>query len=219
MQCPYCGATNRDDAAFCLTCRATLGPGVSPPREHAGAAPAPSPEPWQTPNYERTVVQGPVYTYAAFWPRFGAWLLDALFSTLLAAIPAVVLAIVFAVLVASNQEEAFTRAEEDRRNEEIGLAALGGFVLGYVPVYLAYHTIANAKGGGWGKRIAGLRVLRERDGALPGYGTGFLRAFVPVTLWLLISILWLLDHLWCIWDRQKQTWHDKIAGTVVVAIS
>ncbi|MBI5289209.1 MAG: RDD family protein [Chloroflexi bacterium] len=61
-------------------------------------------------------------------------------------------------------------------------------------------------------------MLRERDGSAPGYGTGFIRAFVSLALWIFISILWLLDKLWCIWDRQKQTWHDKIAGTVVVAV-
>jgi uncharacterized RDD family membrane protein YckC len=149
-------------------------------------------------------------------------LLDLLFSTLLAAIPAVILAIVLAVAVSSGHETAFTQAQEDQQNEELGLAILGGAVLGFLPVYLAYHTIANAKGGGWGKRIAGLRVLRERDGALPGYGTGFLRTIAPSLIGLpplIGNLLQLLDYLWCVWDRQKQTWHDKISGTVVVAVN
>jgi len=25
-----------------------------------------------------------------------------------------------------------------------------------------------------------------------------------------------LGFLWCIWDSEQQTWHDKVAGTVVV---
>ena len=25
-----------------------------------------------------------------------------------------------------------------------------------------------------------------------------------------------LGYLWAIWDKQKQGWHDKMAGTVVV---
>ena len=25
-----------------------------------------------------------------------------------------------------------------------------------------------------------------------------------------------LGYLWCAWDPEKQTWHDKLAGTVVV---
>jgi uncharacterized RDD family membrane protein YckC len=160
-----------------------------------------------------------VYTLAAFWPRAGAWLLDLLFATLLAAIPGVILAIVLAFAVANSQEEPRTVFEEQDQEDDVALAAVGGFLLGYYPVYLAYFTIANAKGGGWGKRIVGLRILRHRDGAQPGYGTGFLRTIAPTLIGLVPlvgSILQLLDYLWCIWDGQKQTWHDKIAGTIVV---
>ena len=160
-----------------------------------------------------------MYTLAAFWPRAGAWLLDLLFSTLLGAIPGVILAIVLALAVASSQDEAFTQAQEDQNNENIAIAAIAGFALGFYPVQLAYYTIANAKGGGWGKRIVGLRILRQRDGALPGYGTGFLRTIAPSLIGLvpLVSyILVPLNYLWCIWDSQKQCWHDKMAGTIVV---
>lgn len=212
MFCPNCGATNPDDAAFCRSCRQTIS--VPPPQP---AAPGAS-EPWGS---QSTLSAGePQYlTYAAFWPRFGAYLLDLLFSTLIAAIPAVLLAILFAVLVASNQEEVFTQTQEDEQAEQIAYAIVGGFLVGYLPVYFAYHTIANAKGGGWGKRIVGLRVLRARDGALPGYGSGFLRTIAPSLIGfvpLVGGILQLIGYLSCIWDSQKQTWHDKIAGTVVV---
>jgi uncharacterized RDD family membrane protein YckC len=192
-----------------------MQPTQSPPLPDASASAQPQ---WQTPFYDRQAYSGPVFTYAAFWPRFGAWLLDLLFSLLIAAIPAVILAVVLALAVSSSQEEAFTSFEEDQQNEDIALAAVGGAVLGYFPVYLAYHTIANAKGGGWGKRIVGLRVLRERDGELPGYGTGFLRIFITMVMGA-VNLVQLLDYLWCIWDAQKQTWHDKISGTVVVAVS
>ncbi len=33
---------------------------------------------------------------------------------------------------------------------------------------------------------------------------------------LRISLASLLDDLWMLWDKQKQTLHDKIAGTIVV---
>ena len=25
-----------------------------------------------------------------------------------------------------------------------------------------------------------------------------------------------LGFLWCLWDPEQQTWHDKVAGTIVV---
>lgn len=220
MLCPNCGAPNRDDAAFCLTCRKSLERG-SVAAQPAPATSAPQ-QPWQAPYYDRPTDGRPMFVYAAFWPRFGAWLLDFLFATLVAAIPAVVLAIVLLLTVSSTQDEPRTRFQEDEQNQELGWAIVGGAFVGFIPAYLAYHTISNAKGGGWGKRIVGLRVLRERDGALPGYGTGFLRTIAPSLIGfapLVGSILQLLDYLWCIWDKQKQTLHDKISGTVVVAIN
>jgi uncharacterized RDD family membrane protein YckC len=27
-----------------------------------------------------------------------------------------------------------------------------------------------------------------------------------------------LGFLWCIWDLEQQTWHDKVAGTVVIRV-
>ena len=29
----------------------------------------------------------------------------------------------------------------------------------------------------------------------------------------------LLGYLWMLWDRERQTWHDKVANTVVVPTS
>jgi uncharacterized RDD family membrane protein YckC/ribosomal protein L40E len=216
MFCPYCGATNPDDAAFCRSCRRTISIPQQP------APPQQPDQPWQPQPYGQDPYsqQQPQYlTYAAFWPRAGAYLLDTLFATLLAAIPGVLLAILVGVLVAANQEEVATPVQEQDQEGELVLAIVGGFLLGYLPVYLAYFTIANAKGGGWGKRIVGLRILRARDGVLPGYGTGLLRTILPSLIGAVPfagSILQLLNYLWCIWDSQKQTWHDKIAGTVVV---
>jgi uncharacterized RDD family membrane protein YckC len=63
----------------------------------------------------------------------------------------------------------------------------------------------------WGKRLLGIRVV-SIDGSPLTLGKGILR-------WLgyFVSGLPLdLGYLWAIWDKDKQTWHDKIAGTIVV---
>ena len=76
-----------------------------------------------------------------------------------------------------------------------------------------------------GKLLLGLRVRRrQQPGPLP-VGTVLLRwvaQFGPGALGIipvvgtLTGIYSLLDHLWPLWDDQKQAIHDKVAGTNVV---
>jgi uncharacterized RDD family membrane protein YckC len=63
-----------------------------------------------------------------------------------------------------------------------------------------------------GKRALGIRVYDFRQGGPIGYGRGLLRQIGKYISGLVI----LLGYLWMLWDKEKQTWHDKIAGTVVV---
>lgn len=66
-------------------------------------------------------------------------------------------------------------------------------------------------GGTLGKRALGIRVA-PREGGRPGFGQLLGRMLARV-----ISLLpALLGFLWAGWDRRKQTWHDKLADTVVV---
>jgi uncharacterized RDD family membrane protein YckC len=79
---------------------------------------------------------------------------------------------------------------------------------------VAYYTVMDGgpKGQTVGKMALGIRVYDLRQGGPIGYGRGFLRALVKYFLsWIL-----LLGYLWMLWDREKQTWHDKAAGSVVV---
>jgi hypothetical protein len=119
--CPYCGTDNREGAAFCVSCRRTIEPGEWL-RPRTAPPPPVGAEPWDTQYYDRTPYQQPLYTLAAFWPRAGAWLLDLLFATLLAAIPGVILAIVLSVAVASTHDEPRDIFEEQDQEDEIVLS-------------------------------------------------------------------------------------------------
>lgn len=66
-------------------------------------------------------------------------------------------------------------------------------------------------GGTVGKRMLGLRV-ESREGGPPGVGQLVGRLFGRVISALPV----LLGFLWALWDRRKQTWHDKLADTVVL---
>jgi uncharacterized RDD family membrane protein YckC len=66
-----------------------------------------------------------------------------------------------------------------------------------------------------GKRVLGIRVYDFRVGGPIGTSRGVLRYFARI----LSTIPLLLGYFWMLWDDEKQTWHDKIAGSVVVPVS
>ena len=57
--------------------------------------------------------------------------------------------------------------------------------------------------------------VQTMDGQVPG----FKKALIRETVGKLVSGLALgIGYLWAIWDKHKQTWHDKMAKTVVVRV-
>jgi uncharacterized RDD family membrane protein YckC len=67
-----------------------------------------------------------------------------------------------------------------------------------------------------GEIVLNLRVEKLDGGGLIGdYGTALVRALSS-----LLSLLPLgLGFLWVLFDPQRQTWHDKISGSVVVTVA
>jgi len=88
---------------------------------------------------------------------------------------------------------------------------VGGAPLGYL-VALAYFAGMWAwKGTTVGGIVLNLKVVRLDDKPVT-----FLVALVRGLAAAFSVIVLFLGFFWMIWDRDKQTWHDKIAGTVVV---
>jgi uncharacterized RDD family membrane protein YckC len=87
-----------------------------------------------------------------------------------------------------------------------------GLILG-----LAYFTYFEGSPSGQtpGKRVMGIRVIDFRTGGALGYGKALLRWVGRIVS----TIVCLLGYLWMLWDNERQTWHDKIAETVVVPTS
>jgi uncharacterized RDD family membrane protein YckC len=81
-------------------------------------------------------------------------------------------------------------------------------------VALAYFAGMWAwKGTTIGGTVLNLKVVRL-DGKPVTFGVAVVRGLVSV----LSMIVFFLGFFWMIWDVEKQTWHDKIAGTVVVRV-
>jgi len=90
-------------------------------------------------------------------------------------------------------------------------ALVGGLPLGFL-VALAYFAGMWAwKGTTVGGIVLNLKVVRLEAEPLT-----FAVALVRGLAAALSVVVLFLGFLWMIWDRDKQTWHDKISGTVVV---
>jgi uncharacterized RDD family membrane protein YckC len=133
---------------------------------------------------------GPSGPRAGFWIRLGAALLDGLIIS----IPALILILILAQI-------------------STGLAVLGYIVWVGVAIWYPIYFEGGPTGATPGKRVCGIRVYDINGAPQIGYGRAFVR-------WLIKSFisgsLFCLGYLWMLWDREKQTWHDKIANTVVV---
>ena len=95
--------------------------------------------------------------------------------------------------------------------------AAGVIYLIFLLIGIAYFTYLEGgpTGQTLGKRALGIRVYDLRQGGPIGYGRAFIRYLGRIVSGLVI----LLGYLWMLWDGEKQTWHDKFAGSVVVPAS
>ena len=83
-------------------------------------------------------------------------------------------------------------------------------------LFMAYFTLLEGgpSGQSLGKRACGIRVVDLLTGEPIGRGRALIRA-----LGRLVSfVAFLLGYLWMVVDREKQTWHDKMARSVVVPV-
>lgn len=79
-------------------------------------------------------------------------------------------------------------------------------------LYNAY--LGGQTGQSYGKRWAGIRLVREADGQVIGGGMGIGRWFVHIVDSLACYIGW----FWPLWDAKRQTFADKILNTVVIKV-
>ena len=69
----------------------------------------------------------------------------------------------------------------------------------------------------FGKMALHIKVVDEIDRVTPiGYARAFRRWLSTAFLWALFTVPGVLDHLWPLRDRRRQTFHDKFARSVVV---
>jgi uncharacterized RDD family membrane protein YckC len=97
----------------------------------------------------------------------------------------------------------------------IGLLA-GGIVVKVVIwliLLLVLGWMNGASGRTPGKRVVGIRVVRDADGQVLGGGLGVVRTICH----FLDTVACLLGWFWPLWDAKNQTFADKIVASVVLS--
>jgi uncharacterized RDD family membrane protein YckC len=89
---------------------------------------------------------------------------------------------------------------------------LAGLVIG-----AAYFTYFHGRTGQTpGDAALGVKVIDLKEGT--GQPIGYSRAFLRWLVSIVSTLALFLGFLWMLWDDEKQTWHDKAAGSVVVKL-
>jgi uncharacterized RDD family membrane protein YckC len=165
----------------------------------------PKPEPKVEPVAPPTTAQ-PEIRLASIGKRWLAIIIDGFIvgiATVLVLIVSGALAPLDAAMSSANEvavSEAFSRFQSNTLTVNLLVSAIYNVAL---MVWFNGRTL--------GKMMLRLRVVKKRGGAIT-----ILDALLRNVFGYMISQIFLLGYLWALFDAEKQTWHDKMAGTVVV---
>ncbi len=88
------------------------------------------------------------------------------------------------------------------------LSVIGALISVFYSIYFI-----GKKGATPGKKLMKIKVINKETREVPGMLKAFLREIVGK---FVSSVFFFLGYLWAVWDKEKQAWHDKIAGTIVI---
>jgi len=129
-------------------------------------------------------------SYAGFWVRAGAVLIDGLVLFL----PQMAIGAIFGMLIGDQMTAA--------------MATMGG----QIALSLVYFSYFHASSGATvGKRVFGLKVISS-SGQANSFGKMFIRELVKIPGGLFFG----LGYAFAGFTEKKQGWHDYAAGTYVV---
>jgi uncharacterized RDD family membrane protein YckC len=134
--------------------------------------------------------------YASFWRRLGAHVIDGFVLNIVV----IVATIPFGILSGLS-------------GAEPGAGAMIGFAIG-LGVPLAYYIwFWSKKGATPGKLALGVQVVN-----LQGEPPTAVQSLIRYLGYIPSSLFFSLGFLWMLWDDEKRTWHDMMAGTRVIRV-
>lgn len=185
-------------------------PSVQPTQFESTTPPPkpPPPPPWKSHSPHSILVgselpKDPQSKFASFFTRFLACFVDCLIVAFVSGI------VVYAIISISGSLANSYGGMDKSVTKNIALIPAILLVL----AYFIYFT--GTSGQTLGKKLVKIKVVKKGTTTPPSYTSAFLREVIGK----IISVVVLgLGCLWVIGDKNKQAWHDKIAGTVVVKV-
>ncbi|WP_248579360.1 RDD family protein [Nocardioides sp. InS609-2] len=183
----------------------------NPPQDPYGQQPASADPYGQQPGLGQPAYGTPS-NYASWGKRVGALLVDGLLGAL-AALP---LIIGYVMLIVSL---------DPVTDPETGVVTTNGDPSGLAVVLILLGLLVSVSFAIWnllikqgrtgysiGKGLLGIKLIREETGQPVGVGLAFVRAIAH----FLDSLPCGIGYLWPLWDAKRQTFADKVMGTVVI---
>lgn len=143
---------------------------------------------------------------AGFGMRFVAHICDGL-NSLVVAIPFQIIGMLVSQPNNTSDADGFARFPGYESAASGLISILGTVATLFV---LAYWT--GTRGGSPMRVRLGVLVLDENDGSYIGTKRAVYRGLMSYVS----QVALLLGYLWMLWDPKRQTWHDKVAKSVVV---
>jgi uncharacterized RDD family membrane protein YckC len=185
---------------------------VPPGWSSAPPTAAPPPPPGYVP-YPVALSEGQWFGYANFGQRLAARLLDSLVA-LVPALPGYV--VMFAGTTGlTTTTNAFGQTEiVDASPTAVALFIIGGALLfiGMIVYQIWFCRRVSRTGQSIGMKVCNIKLVgidRRNIGAWKVFWRFF-------TSGIISGCVCYLGFLWCIWDADRQTWHDKVFNTVSV---
>jgi len=169
--------------------------GAQPTPYQPGMAVAPNPE-----------------AYASWGQRVAAFLIDRALV-----LPPIIIGYVLIAIGIANTRTVRDPSTGLPVTQATGVTAL--MAVGYAVLLIGTLAIdawnrwykAGTTGQSVGKRVMGLKLVRESDGAVLGFGMAFVRDLAHV----IDGAICYIGYLFPLWDAKRQTIADKVVSTVV----
>ena len=156
---------------------------------------------WQTPKGRDVIGLGDGQAYAGFWIRLGARLIDLL-----------ILGVSIGVIL---WIQIWLLASAGSMSDEAATALIFFTDLPIIVGPALYLTLLwSRRGATVGQGLLGLRVVNATTGSPITLNQAWIRLFGQIVDIMLLGLP--IGYVLAAFDRHKQAWHDKIAGTVVL---
>lgn len=132
--------------------------------------------------------------YVGFWKRLLAFFIDSL----------VILAVIIPLLLAVYGSQYFARTEP-------GFVGVWDVLIQVVLPMIAVIVFWRYRGATPGKMLLSAKIVDAKTLGPPSTGQLIGRYFAYI-----VSSIFMLGFLWIAFDKRKQGWHDRLAGTAVI---